>query len=132
MAKKDSAKTRIAVIDDEEILLQTFSSLMRQFGYAADFFPDPLKALDTIITNPGRYNLIIADIKMPGMDGITFVRRIRGVFPQVPIIFMTGGVPEEIRQEALGLGNVMYLEKPFPLEATLKDAIPKLLGKVSP
>ena len=129
MAEIDASKIRIAVIDDEKILLQTFSSLMRQFGYNADFFSSAPKALESVLANPTRYNLIIADIKMPEMDGITFVKKVRGILPNIPIIFMTGGVSEEMRQAALGVGNVVFLEKPFPLEATLKEAIPKLLGK---
>lgn len=127
MAEIDASKVRIAVIDDEKILLQTFSSLMRQFGYNADFFSNAPKALEAVLANPARYNLIITDIKMPEMDGVTFIKKVRGILPNIPIIFMTGGVPEELREAALGLGNVMFLEKPFPLEATLKEAIPKLL-----
>ncbi len=127
MTQSDIAQVRIAVIDDERVLLQTFSSLMRQCRYEAEFFSSPLKALDAVMQEPGRYQLIIADIKMPEMDGITFVKKVRFILPNLPIIFMTGGVPEEVRQEALGFTNVLFLEKPFPLESTLKEAIPKLL-----
>ncbi len=119
---------RIAVIDDEKMLLQVFSSLMRQFGYQADFFSDPLMALQAIFADPQRYQLVIADIKMPGLDGISFIKKSRAVLPKLPIILMTGYSSDDLRQEALDLGNVLYFEKPFPLEATLKEAIPKLVG----
>jgi CheY-like chemotaxis protein len=127
MAATNSIK--IGVIDDEKILLQTFSSLLRQFGYDAEFFSDPLKAAEIISQDPGRYNLLIVDIKMPGMDGVTFVKKVRTVRPNLPIIFMTGGVSEDKEREAKSLGNILYLEKPFPLSETLKEAIPKLLGQ---
>ena len=119
---------KIGVIDDEKILLQTFSSLMRQLGYDAEFFSDPLKAAETITQDPARYNLLIVDIKMPGMDGVTFVKKVRNIKPNMPIIFMTGGVTDDKEKEAKSLGNILYLEKPFPLADTLKEAIPKLLG----
>jgi len=79
MAQKTPGKVHIAVIDDEAIILQTFSSLMRQYG-------------------------------------ITFVKRVRFVLPDLPIVFMTGGVPDNVREEAMSFKNVLFLEKPFPLD----------------
>ena len=121
-------KARIAVVDDEKMLLQVFSSLLRQYHYQADFFSNPMNALEAIINDPGRYALVVTDIRMPQLDGIAFVKKIRFVLPKMPIIFMTGDLSDELKTEALKLGNVVFLEKPFPLEATLKETIPKLLG----
>ncbi len=128
----NAAQVRIAVIDDERMLLSVFSSLMRQFHYHADFFSNPIKALESIVGNPGRYSLVISDIRMPEMDGITFARKIRMVLPKMPILFMTGEATDEMRAQALELGNVEFLEKPFPLEATLRDVIPRFLGLQKP
>lgn len=128
MSAEDLSKLRIAVVDDEKMLLSVFSSLMRQFHYHADFFSNPSKALEAIVADPNRYSLVISDIKMPEMDGIVFAKKIRFVLPNMPILFMTGHVSDELREDALSLGNVEFLEKPFPLEATLKDVIPKFLG----
>lgn len=128
MAEEEKARVRIAVVDDEKMLLHVFSSLMRQYHFHADFFSNPLKALDEIIGNPGRYQLVMADIRMPEMDGITFVKRMRYVLPNLPIMFMTGDLTDDLKEACEALGNVAFLEKPFPLEATLKEAIPKFLG----
>jgi CheY-like chemotaxis protein len=128
MSTAEGKTIRIAVIDDEKMLLNVFSSLMRQFHYHADFFSNPLKAIDAILGEPGRYSLVITDIRMPEMDGIAFAKKIRFVLPSMPIMFMTGEVTDEVRAQALALGNVEFLEKPFPLEATLRDVIPKFLG----
>lgn len=128
MTNADGIRARIAVVDDEKLLLQVFSSLMRQYHYQADFFSNPLNAIDAIISDPGRYNLVISDIRMPQMDGITFIKKIRFILPNMPVLFMTGDVSEELRQEAMTMGNVAFLEKPFPLESTLKEVIPKFLG----
>ena len=65
---------------------------------------------------------------MPQMDGISFAKQIRGMFPNLPIIFMTGGSTEDVREQALALGHVHFLEKPFPLDETLRDVIPKILA----
>ena len=128
MALEDPIRIRIAVVDDEKLLLQVFSSLMRQYRYHADFFSNPLKAMDAIVANPARYQLVMVDIRMPQMDGITFAKKIRYVLPNLPVMFMTAFVSEEVREQAAALGNVAFLEKPFPLEVTLKEVIPKFLG----
>ncbi len=126
--EEGAVQLRIAVVDDEKMLLNVFSSLMRQFHYHADFFSNPVKALESILASPGRYGLVISDIRMPEMDGITFAKKIRYVLPDMPIMFMTGEVTDEVRAEATSLGNVEFLEKPFPLEATLRESIPKFLN----
>lgn len=128
MATEQKVRVRIAVIDDEKMLLHVFSSLMRRYHFHADFFSSPLKALDEIIGNPGRYQLVITDIRMPEMDGIVFAKKIRFVLPGLPFVFMTGDMTDEIKEAVQILGNVEFLEKPFPLEATLKDVIPRFLG----
>lgn len=110
------------------MLLHVFSSLMRQYRYQADFFSSPVKAIDAILADPKKYNLIITDIRMPEIDGITFAKKIRLILPDMPIMFMTGDVSEELREQALSLGRVTFLEKPFPLEQTLRVEVPKFLG----
>lgn len=128
MAEEEKVRVRIAVVDDEKMLLHVFSSLMRQYHLHADFFSNPIKARDEIIGNPGRYQLVITDIRMPEMDGVKFAKEIRFVLPKMPVMFMTGDMTDEVKESAEALGNVAFLEKPFPLEATLRDVIPKFLG----
>ena len=128
MIDQTTAKVRIAVIDDEKMLLSVFSSMMRHYHYHADFFSNPLKALQTIIGNPSRYHIILLDIRMPQMDGISFAKQVRNILPNLPIIFMTGVSAAEVRDQAMALGHVHFLEKPFPLDETLRDVIPKILA----
>lgn len=122
-------RVKIAVVDDEKLILQVFSSLMRQFHYDADFFSSSLRAFETIAANPGKYKLVISDIRMPEMDGITFAKKIRSLFPDLPIVFMTGDMSAELKEQAQAMGNIVFLEKPFPLEAVLKEVIPRFLGQ---
>jgi len=119
---------KIAVIDDERMLLSVLSSLMRQSHYDAEFFSNPLKAYEVIERHPDLYQLLILDIRMPKMDGITFAKMIREKCPDLPILFMTADPSDEVRERAESLGRVAFLEKPFPLEQTLKEVIPKFLG----
>ena len=125
---KSKEKIRIAVIDDEKMILNVFSSIMRQFGYQADFFTNSFQAFEAIVNAAGAYQLVVSDIRMAGMDGITFAKKIRVVYPQLPFIFMTGDLTEEIKSEAEKLGRMEMFQKPFPLVATLNEAIKKLVG----
>ena len=118
---------RIAVIDDDRMLLDVFSSLMKRSGYHTHFFSNADRAYEEITRVKGHYHLVISDIRMPGMNGIEFARKVRAAEPGLPIILMTGDVTDEARSEALSIGRVAFLEKPFPLEATLKEFIPKFL-----
>ena len=121
-------KVRIAVIDDERMLLNVFSSLLRQFHYHADLFSHPSAAFEAIVTNPGYYSLVISDIRMAEMDGFTFAKKVRIVFPELPFIFMTGNLTEDIKKEAEAMGQVLVLQKPFPLISILDEQIKKLIG----
>lgn len=123
----DPNAIRIAVVDDEKMILDVFSSLMRQFHYHADFFPDSQKAFKAMTGHSGRYDLLITDICMPDGDGVSFAKRIREIYPDLPIMFMTGSDIREKKAEALTLPRVAFLEKPFPLVGTLKEMISKFL-----
>jgi CheY-like chemotaxis protein len=121
---------RIAVVDDDPALLDTFSYLMKRAHYHADFFSEPTKALDKISQHPRHYQLLVVDINMPGVDGVEFSRRARAIAPDLPIIFITGGTSSEKRAEAMALGGkVTFLEKPFPLEQVLQKSIEQFLQK---
>ncbi len=119
---------KIAVVDDERMLLNVFSSIMRQYNYDAHFFSHPVSALNAIILHPDRYKLVITDILMPELDGIEFAKKVREAVPGMPILFMTGDATEEAKRQSQKMGNTVFLEKPFPLEHTLKEVIPKLLA----
>ena len=119
---------RIAVVDDDRMLLEVFSSLMKRSpNYHTHFFSTADKAYETITEKKGHYHLVISDIRMPGMNGIEFAKKVRAAELNLPIILMTGDVTDEARSEALSIGRVIFLEKPFPLESTLNEFIPKFL-----
>ncbi len=127
MTEPAGSLIRIAVIDDDKALLNVFSALMHRYGYQADFFSGPVRALFEITSHPERYQLAMTDLRMPDMDGVQFARELRQVAPNIPVIFMTGEVSEEAREAAQTMGRTIFLEKPFALEETLSKFIPKFL-----
>jgi YesN/AraC family two-component response regulator len=74
------------------------------------------------------YDLILADVRMPGFDGIALIRGVRYLDPRVPVILMTGFGSPALRREAAQLGVDHYIDKPFDV-AELMDTIHRLLGR---
>ena len=127
MSNPNEPIVRIAIVDDDRMLLNVFSSMMRHTQYHTHFFSGPKKALEEISAVKGHYHLLISDLWMPEMNGIELARKVRIAEPTLPIILMTGDATDEMREAAKNLGRVVFLEKPFPLESTLKEFIPKFL-----
>lgn len=121
----------IAVIDDEELLLDVFSQILARSGYEAQFFNHPKEALQSILINPENYALAVCDVWMPHMDGITFAKRLRAVLPNFPIVFMTGNRSDDVIEEIEKMGRAVFLEKPFSLADELQRAFFKLLQEKS-
>ena len=120
-------RLRIVIADDEPIIRLDLKKMLEDCGYdVVGEAGDGVRALEA--ARNLKPDVIILDIKMPEMDGIAFAKKIRFILPDMPILFMTGHVSDELREEAFSLGNVEFLEKPFPLESTLKEVIPKFLG----
>ncbi len=126
---KDVASIRIAVVDDDPMILSVFSSLMKQTVLHADFFQNSHEAFKAMASHPDRYDLLITDIVMPDGDGVDFAKKVRSVLTELPIMFMTGFATEEKRKEAMALGRVEFLEKPFPFIDALEEAIKKFVAQ---
>lgn len=120
----------IALVDDDPIILNVFSSILKQVHYRVDFFWSANEALEVIYARHKSYDLIITDICMPGGDdGVTFAKKVREINPDLPIMFMTGGVTPEKKNEALSLGCIAFLDKPFPLIQKLDEYIYNFLKR---
>jgi len=100
----------IALVDDDRNILTSVSIALQQEGFVTRVYSDPLLALKAITDNPP--DVGVFDIKMPGMDGMELLRRVRE-FSTMPVIFLTS--KDDELDEALGLamGADDYISKPF-------------------
>lgn len=100
----------IALVDDDRNILTSVSIALQQEGFVVRVYSDPGVALRALADNPP--DLGVFDIKMPGMDGMELLRRVRE-FSSVPVIFLTS--KDDELDEALGLamGADDYISKPF-------------------
>jgi len=105
---------RILIVDDEDIFRNSTADLLRREGYRCDCSANAESAKEMMSCS--RYNLLIADIMMPGNVDLQFVRDVPGAHEDMPIILVTGYPAVDSAIEAIKLPVVAYLVKPFPFE----------------
>jgi CheY-like chemotaxis protein len=119
---------RVLVVDDEENLNWSLVTSLRKDNYAADGAATGEDALRRLASQA--YDIVISDVKMPGMDGFELLQWLRANRPQTRIVMMTAfGSPTD-RNEAMRNGVIAYLEKPFDLRA-LKEELHRLTAAPS-
>jgi DNA-binding NtrC family response regulator len=107
-------KITILVVDDESSIREAFSDWLKQDGYEVETAGDGLAALAKI--KEKHYDIMLIDVKMPQMDGITLLKKLRENDADTAVVMMTayGAIQDAV--EAMKLGAHDYLVKPFELE----------------
>ncbi|MBY6115679.1 sigma-54 dependent transcriptional regulator [Mameliella alba] len=102
---------KIAIVDDEQDMRQSISQWLALSGYDTETFASAEEALGALNADfPG---IVISDIKMPGMDGIQFLKKLMGADSALPVIMITGHGDVPMAVEAMRIGAFDFLEKPF-------------------
>lgn len=112
--KKGWAKMKILMVEDEVRLCTTTAKYLTKLGYAVDTCHDGLDALDYI--EGTEYDVIILDIMLPGMDGISILRKIRAGGNHTHVLLLTAKSAVDDKVAGLDTGADDYLTKPFSLE----------------
>lgn len=110
---------RVMVVDDSKTMRTLIGLILRKKNYSVLEASDGLDAIDKLSEN--KVDLIIVDLNMPNMDGLEFVKTIRGNFytMDTPIIMLTTTKDETIRRKAISLGVNVFLNKPVSPEILL-------------
>jgi excisionase family DNA binding protein len=119
-------RPRVLVVDDEATIRDLLAKTLALAEYDVDIAPDGRTALDRLRMIP--YDLLITDLKMPGVDGLTVIREARRLKADLPVIIITGYSNEASAIEAVNLGVSGYLTKPFRVPRVLAAAA-KALGE---
>lgn len=112
-----TAEPRLLIVDDEAPQLRALCDTLRLEGYATHGFGSPQQALAQL--QPGQYDLLLTDLKMPGMDGIELIAAARAIDPSLGAIVTTGHGTIDTAVEAMKAGALDYILKPFKLNAIL-------------
>ena len=112
-----SSRPRVLVVDDEASIRDLLSRMLALAEYDVDVASNGRSAVDQM--QRSRYNLLIVDLRMPGMDGMAVVKEARRLDADLPVVIITAHPTEATAIEAVNLGVSGFLMKPF--------AMPKLL-----
>jgi two-component system OmpR family response regulator len=120
---------KVLVIDDEQGIRALLDTLLRRKGYDVIVAESGQKGLECFRRE--RPDVLVLDLKMPGMDGLTVLRQVRSLDPIMPVIILTGAGTAEMEQRVRALGATEYVEKEFSLHL-LGDALKRLLKTPNP
>lgn len=124
---QQSRPAHILVVDDNEDLLQTIRSFLELEAYTVSTQSDALQVPDMIGTANTDFDLVILDLVMPDMSGQELATRIRQHHAELPILFISGYIPE--RDVAAGMGRENLLRKPFTRRELLAAVDSSLVGR---
>jgi len=124
-----TTKGHVYVIDDDAAMRDSLNFLLDSAGFGVTLFDDAQAFLDAL---PGlTFGCVLSDVRMPGIDGIELLKRMKAQQSPFPILIMTGHGDVPLAVEAMKLGAVDFLEKPFEddrltvmIESAIRQAEP--------
>ncbi|MBU1711854.1 MAG: response regulator [Proteobacteria bacterium] len=114
-------KIKVMLVDDEEEFVTTLSERieMRNFSSSVAFTGEQaLQIVENLVPD-----VMIIDLKMPGIDGMEVLRRVKKAYPKIQVIMLTGHGSEKDKEEALSLGAFGYLQKPVQINELERQII---------
>src|SRR5674476_1592794 len=118
---------KVYVIDDDEAMRDSLNFLLDSADFNVTLFETAMKFLDILPSLD--FGCVVSDVRMPGLDGIELLKRMKAGHSTFPIVIMTGHGDIPLAVEALKLGAVDFLEKPFEddrlvgmIEAAIRQA----------
>jgi len=118
MVHSKTIKNKILIIDDEGAVARSIADILNMEGYWAKTAGDATLALTML--NTEQFDLILSDVKLPGISGLELLLRLKDVHNTVPVIVMSGHGTIDIAVQAMKQGARDYLEKPIDLNRLLK------------
>lgn len=113
---------RILFIDDERPLVVVAERALRRYGYEVAAFTEPERAIDAFKRDPDSFHIAVTDLNMPGLSGIEVASQLRRVRPHLPVLLLSGHIPDDSRIAALDAGIRHLVYKPYRI-AELAEAV---------
>ena len=114
------SRPRVLVVDDEASIRDLLTQTLTLADYVVDAAADGAEALDRMKTQA--YNLLVTDLRMPGLDGLSVINEARRINSELPVIVITGFSTETSAIDAANIGVSGYLTKPFKVPKVLEVA----------
>ncbi len=103
----------VLIVDDDEEVSGLLQSLLLTYGHSSETARGGMEALESIKKVP--FDAAVVDVVMPGMDGITLTSKLIRLYPDLPIMVMTGYVHQHYEQSAIAAGAREFIKKPFSI-----------------
>ena len=120
------AKTRILILDDEPIVCKRLRPAFLKAGYEVVTFTDSASALARV--EGARFDIVITDLKMEGVDGMHFLTRVKELSPETGVVVITGFATLDTAKESFRKGAFDFVAKPFKLSDIL-DTVRRIEDK---
>jgi CheY-like chemotaxis protein len=123
---------RILIVEDDPGIRAVMSRQFRRSGYQVEQAGGAEEALQRLQHVGDRFDVVVTDVHLPGESGVELARRIRGAYPEQPVVFMTGDNDAAIARQALRQGAAGFLLKPFEfaeLETVVKKAAVRVVAR---
>ena len=120
---------RLLIVDDEQDAVEFLAGQFKNRGLEVDTALNGLEAIERVQANIP--DLVFLDVRMPGMDGIEVLKKIKEIDPALKVVMMTAVQDEEIVEQAMALGAIDYIKKPVSLDyldSVVMDKISGLTG----
>lgn len=118
----------IILAEDDGSLRQFIAAALERAGHDVRAASDGMEALHLLQADPFRFDLLLTDIVMPGMDGIELARLANGLHPAIKVVFITGFAAMALEDNAALNGEAKLISKPFHLGALVAQ-VEKILGR---
>lgn len=121
---------KVLLVDDEQEFIETLSERLKMRDLDTKLALDGEQALEAV--RDDEPDVMLLDLKMPGMDGMEVLRKVKKAFPGVQVVMLTGHGTDKDEEQARRLGAYAYLQKPVDLEhlvVTLRDAFKNKIAR---
>jgi len=120
-------KLRVMVLDDEPIVCKRLKPALEKYGYEVDTFTQSSEAMEQI--KQVKYDIIITDLKMKGVDGMQLLDEAKRQSPQTEVIVITGFATMETAKESFHKGVFDFIAKPFKL-SEIQEVVSRAEAKI--
>jgi DNA-binding NtrC family response regulator len=121
--------TRILILDDERIVCDRLSLMLGRLGFDVECCTDSQLAVDRL--SSGHFDILVTDLKMPGIGGMDVLRFVRDQSPATKVIVITGFATTKTAKEVLASGAVEFIPKPFKM-SYLRDLVVHIAETMPP
>ncbi|MCA9556668.1 MAG: response regulator, partial [Myxococcales bacterium] len=113
----DRIGQRIVVVDDERNIRRTLSMVLEGEGYEVETFESAEEFIPRL--PQGRIDVLLLDVRLPGIDGIELLQKVKDEQPNLPVLMISGHASIEDAVKAMAIGAVDFMEKPLSRETVL-------------